>query len=220
MLALVTAAAVAGFLGLPHPLKAAPQPARRVSELKPGTFLYASPELPDAHFSHTVVVIVTYSQDGAMGLIINRPTEIPAVDAVPDLKDSKGTLRPLYFGGPVDPTRILFMLRGGHPPKESLKVVDQVFLSWTRDTLDESLKRDPSGRNIRMYAGYAGWGPGQLDGEINRGDWVLSEADPETIFADDPAKVWQGVYNLMNRIEVRERVPRPVPASLGRRPDR
>ena len=207
------AVALAALIGLSHTAGAQSPSFRRAAEPKPGTFLYASPDLPDAHFAHTVVVLVTYSPDGAMGVIINRPTEIPAQDAIPDLKDAHGHLSPLYFGGPVDPTRILFMTRGGNPPEGSLKVMDHVFLSWSRNTLDESLKQDPSGGNIRMYAGYAGWGPGQLDAEINRGDWVLSDAEPETIFSDKPTKVWDEIYDLINRIEVRARVPRPVPAS-------
>jgi putative transcriptional regulator len=211
----LAAVALAGILALPQTAAAFPQHPLRAMSPQPGMFLYASPELPDAHFAHSVIVLVTYSDEGAMGLIINKPTEIPATDAVPDLKDEHGKLPPLYYGGPVDTAHIFFVLKDAIPPKGSLRVTDHVYMAWSREILDAALKRDPSGKNLRIYSGYAGWGPGQLDGEIRRGDWVVSDADPDSIFSEDPRKVWPKIYNIRDKIEVRSRAPRPIPVGLG-----
>jgi putative transcriptional regulator len=211
----LAAIGLAVLLGLPHEAGAFSRHPRPVLTPRPGMFLYASPDLPDPHFAHTVIVLVTSNDEGAMGIIINKPTTIPAADAVPDLNDDQGTLAPLYYGGPVDPTHIFIVLKDALPPAGALKVLDHVYMSWSRDVLDAAVKRDPSGKSLRIYSGYSGWGPGQLDMEISRGDWVLSDADPESIFSEDPGKVWPEIYNLKDKIEVRLRDPRPVPAGLG-----
>ena len=93
-----------------------------------------------------------------------------------------------------------------------MKVFDGVQFAGGKEALIEVLKdRDPN-KKVRVYAGYAGWGPGQLDREVGRGDWIVSDADPEKIFSGDPSSVWPEVFKIKEEIQVRG--PRSSPASV------
>jgi len=173
------------------------------SRLKSGILLFAVPELRDPNFLHTVVLLMNYEKGGAMGLIINRPTETPLDQALPDIDGIDKLPIPLYFGGPVHQEQLLILLRSETPPVGSQKVLDDVYFTWRRDALEGLLKKQNPDKGLRIFSGYAGWGPGQLDREVRRGDWVIGKADSAKVFIDDPSDLWPEVFSLQKQIEVR-----------------
>ncbi|MBI3609546.1 MAG: YqgE/AlgH family protein [Nitrospirae bacterium] len=176
---------------------------RPTESLKPGTFLFSAPQLRDPHFFHTVVLLVTYGAEGASGLVINRPTDISPGRAFPDLKGIEKLLKPVYFGGPVNQSLILALLRTESLPDGAQKVVDHIYVTASRKALADALQnRDPD-KKVRVFFGYAGWGPGQLDREYGNGDWVVRDADPEAVFSEDPSTVWDVIMERREKIQIR-----------------
>ena len=188
------------WVGLPA--TAAFHEGRLTASLRAGVFLFAVPELHDSNFVHTVVLLVDYSKEGAMGLIINRSTDTPVDQALPDVKGLQGLPLMLYWGGPVSRERILILLRSEKPPEGARSVFDDIYVTWSHDALVETLKKQDPDRTLRVYSGFAGWGPGQLDREVGRGDWIISKADSEKVFTKDPSKIWPEVFTLQKQIEV------------------
>ncbi len=172
-----------------------------VRRLRPGVLLYASPDLREPNFSQTVVLLVEYGPQGAMGLVINRPTEWKASEA---LKDA-GKLRRLvvYWGGPVQPDAVFGLVRAARPPKGGVRVLDGVFLTGRRKDLDTAVQDDEAGARVRVYSGYAGWGAGQLEGEVLRNGWIVASGDADAVFSRRPEEVWDRVHHLLDRLEAR-----------------
>lgn len=159
--------------------------------LKEGVFLVASPHLTDPYFYHSVVLLVKYGADGALGFIINKPTEISLAEALPEREDIKQLNLSLFFGGPVRRNLIFFLIHTENPVAMSEKVFDDVYFTGNIEAVINAIKaRDVSHEKIRVYFGYAGWAPGQLEREINRGSWIIKRADPEIIFSKDPSRIW------------------------------
>jgi len=176
----------------PHGGSSSPpeRPALRPPELDKGVFLVASPELRDPNFFHTVVLLVEYDQNGAMGLVINRPTEIALTKALPHVGELEDRADRVYFGGPVARDTVLLLVRSAAEPSDASHVFADIYVSLSARTLREVLREQGRRDTFQAYAGYAGWAPGQLEDEIDRGDWHLSRADAEMVFRSDPEQLW------------------------------
>lgn len=165
-------------------------PVGSVSDLAPGKFLVAGTELNDPNFKWTVVLLLDYDARGAVGLVINRPTETRLEDVLPEvdgLKDSDATA---FVGGPVQVDRVMTLFRSGKALDEARHVFADVYASRSRGLL-QRLSADRRGKTtFRVYMGYAGWAPGQLDREVERGDWHVIPADPETVFGQGSTRIW------------------------------
>lgn len=158
-----------------------------------GRFLIATPRLHGTSFEKTVILLTEYSPRGAVGLTINRATRLPLQEAVPALKsheEADGLM--VYLGGPVH-TDMVFVLQQYPDPEEHLvRIFDNVFLGAGMDLLLSTLIEGPDPESpARPFFGYAGWAPGQLEAEIERGDWAIGDGDPDYIFRLDPEHVWQ-----------------------------
>lgn len=171
----------------PHRITTGDPNERAVGRLAKGRFLVASRSLQDPNFAETVILLVEYDANGALGVIVNRPTEVALVDALPELGELRRRKDVVYLGGPVGRDRMLLLVRTPQQPPQSLRVFDRVFASGSLDAVRKSVQR---GEPIRAYAGYAGWGPGQLDAEVARGDWFIGPADSNAVFADRPGALW------------------------------
>ena len=153
-----------------------------------GKFLVASRSLLDPNFSETVVLLVEYNTEGALGVIINRPTPVGIGEMVPDVDPAEGNEVTVGVGGPVAHWQMVLLYRSEVELDESQPVLDDVYFSASRSVLDSLMIDD---REFRIYAGYAGWAPGQLDFEIDRGSWHVLPGDTESIFEVAPGELWR-----------------------------
>ncbi len=165
-----------------------------MSESLAGQLLLASPSLLDPNFVRTVVLIGVHSEDGAMGVVLNRPSTVTVADAVPQLQDAVGALEPVYVGGPVQPNAVVFLAEFLDPSPAGLLVLGRIGFP-APDARVEELAEATARR--RVFAGHAGWGRGQLDAEIAGGDWIAHAAVPEDVFSDVPEELWSQVLTRM-----------------------
>jgi putative transcriptional regulator len=148
------------------------------------------PELPDPYFSDSVVLVMNNLGPSPVGVIVNRPTHTSVAELFPDLKRLARLHDKVYFGGPIDFMSVWFLFRAATPPEHAIQAFDGVCLSGDRELLLQLLGRDKPLDGLRIFVGHAGWGPGQLEEEINRGDWNLGRADAEAIFNGKSERPW------------------------------
>ena len=166
-------------------------PATTEGPVTKSIFLVAKKDLPDPNFRDTVVLVTKGDSPAPMGVIVNRRTEITVAKALPGVKDLKGGDRPMYFGGPVHPQGVVAVFRAAKAPKNSVEVLEGLYLTSSREVLVELLAREHAADELRLFAGHASWAPGQLENEIARGSWHLANADARTIFSRNPERLWQ-----------------------------
>ncbi len=155
------------------------------------------PQLRDDTFGESVVVLVEHSASGAMGLVVNAPTEMRFEDlgAQQDLEIAPvRTKQLLRFGGPVQRERGFILHNEAHDP-DAARVADGLYLSVTVESLAHLLKH-PSAR-LCFCLGYAGWGPGQLEKEIEEGSWLVGELTAGPVLTEDPARLWHSCIRQM-----------------------
>ncbi|HEX4188267.1 MAG TPA: YqgE/AlgH family protein [Solirubrobacteraceae bacterium] len=155
-----------------------------------GQLLLASPALQDPNFMRTVVLVSLHSDEGAMGLVLNRPSAVTVGEAVPQLEQAVSDAEHVYVGGPVQPTSVVFLVEFLDPAPAGLLVVGRIGFPAPNAAIEELLEATGRGR---VFAGYAGWGEGQLDAEIAQGDWIAHTALPEDVFTDVPEDLWSAV---------------------------
>ncbi len=156
-----------------------------------GVFLVASPDMTDPRFHHSVVLLLTHGEDGTLGLIINRASQIPLSEILPDLESPGVKSHLLLFGGPVGLNELLFLIRSDTPPERATQVMEDVYFSGDRALLEEFLDQNQDSRDLRVYVGRAGWAPGQLENEIARGGWGLVRGDSYRVFEEDLDDLWR-----------------------------
>jgi putative transcriptional regulator len=184
-----------------------PSPDRDPSRLRPGLFLYAVPGLPETRFAETVVLLIEHGPEGSMGLVVNRPTDVPLREALEDVAEARRTELPLYWGGPVQAEAILALVRGPSPSSGARTVVPDVHLTGNMADVRQALEGTEPRSQLRVYSGYAGWTAGQLPAEVRAGAWVLNPADAASVFAPDPTTLWPRVRLILDRLEVRDGRP-------------
>ncbi|MEO2036340.1 MAG: YqgE/AlgH family protein [Planctomycetaceae bacterium] len=164
-----------------------------MSDCLDGEFLIAADHLREQNFYRTVVLILEHNDDGAMGLVVNRPSSI-AVDAALGGKSPLSLDAPVFIGGPVE-TSALFVLHNHlRPGLQDREVVPGLFLAGSDDSLHAVVNPDSQTDqhgHFRVYCGYAGWGSEQLESEISRGDWLSVPADSGTVLEEDPYGIWE-----------------------------
>jgi putative transcriptional regulator len=157
-----------------------------------GQLLVASPTLVDPNFARTVVAIANHDADGALGVVLNRPSETEVAEAVPDLAGLVEPGEVVLVGGPVQSEAIVVLAEFADPADAGLVVVGGVGLVSDRTELE---RLDELSSRRRVFAGYAGWGPGQLEAELEREDWILEPATVEDVFSDEPEELWGRVLD-------------------------
>lgn len=164
-----------------------------VPRWRKGRLLVAAPSLTDPNFRRSVVLLLEHSENGALGVILNRPTAIRMHEALPGrLAGSLPDDAVIHEGGPCEPDSVLLLGEfrdegahlGGTPVVGSLRVVEPD--ADLRDMDDQVL-------GLRAFGGYAGWGGGQLEGEIDDDAWIDAEYRPDDVFSEDPEGLWSAV---------------------------
>jgi putative transcriptional regulator len=158
-----------------------------------GQLLIATPALRDSSFDHAVILVAQHNKEGALGIVINHPLDQrpigSLIQALGGKSDAARNPVRVFLGGPVSP-EIAFVVHGAdYRLPDTLDIDGRIALSAAPDVLrDMALGRGP--RKSLIALGYAGWGPSQLDDEIQRGDWFSVPEDQELVFDDDRTKVW------------------------------
>ena len=162
-------------------------------EIANGSLLVASPELADPNFSHSVVLVLRRDDNGAIGVVINRVTSLAPSKIFPELSPTLGSYAgKLYRGGPLAPSRLLFLVRGlAAATVNGPEIVDKVFLAADPDSLPEILRLSQGPDEFRMFAGHAEWTAGQLESEVKHGAWRVAPATADVVFSDKPTKLWE-----------------------------
>jgi putative AlgH/UPF0301 family transcriptional regulator len=164
----------------------------QTGELAVGKLLVASRDLGDPNFAKSVILLVRVDADqGAVGLTINKRTDIPMSRAFQDLKEAKGRTDPIYIGGPVELNTVMALLKTESKPDGASRVFGDVYLISDKDLLTQTLAAKAEATVFHAYVGYAGWGPGQLEHEVELGAWHVLPANAATVFHADPDGLWE-----------------------------
>ncbi len=155
-----------------------------------GRLLVASTTLQDPNFARTVVLIGMHGEQGALGLVLNRPSTATVAEAVPQLATLVGDQEPVYVGGPVQASAIVMLAEFLDPAAAGTLVMGRIGLPGPDVPLEQL--GDATERR-RVFAGYAGWGEGQLDAEIEAGDWIAHDPEPQDVFTETPGELWSAV---------------------------
>lgn len=155
-----------------------------------GKLLVSSPALIDPNFRKTVVLIAHHDDEGAMGLVLSRPSDVAAVDAVPALEGLPGAGDPVFVGGPVQPEAFMVLAEFEDVAEAAAPIMGRLgFMPADAEPEQLSIAR------LRLFAGYSGWGEGQLELELDEGSWIVVDALAEDAFADDPDELWRAVLH-------------------------
>jgi putative transcriptional regulator len=168
-----------------------------------GQLLVASPGLLDPNFRRAVVLITEHTDEGAAGLVLNRPSPAPVAEIVPQLEPLVENGEQVWVGGPVQPNGVLVLGEFLDPEDAAVPL----FGALGFPALDEPEEVAVRTIRRRVFAGYTGWGAGQLEDELGRDDWIVEPSRPDDAFTDTPEELWAdvlrrkgGIYELVARI--------------------
>ncbi|MBP8898034.1 MAG: YqgE/AlgH family protein [Sulfuritalea sp.] len=168
--------------------------------------LIASEDMADPRFRQSVVLVTRHGRGNSpLGVIVNRPLKAGLDRIFPELKQA-GQHR-LHYGGPVAPGDIVFMLRGETAPEASITVAKGLFLSSDIESLLRLLEAPTPATRLRVFRGFAGWAPYQLESEIDRGDWHLLPVDADVLFNEAPDGMWLKLWRRATQVMVRAPSP-------------
>jgi putative transcriptional regulator len=165
-----------------------------------GVLLVAGAQIQDPRFRESVILLISAGPGGSMGLIINKPTATKVSSGFGGIGSMNRGGDPLFYGGPVGGHELLMLRRADRSPDDWAPVVDRVFVTNNRMAMMEALMTARTAEEVRVYAGYAGWGAGQLEREIERGDWYLLPAEAALIFRRDMTKLWPELFRKSREI--------------------
>jgi putative transcriptional regulator len=155
-----------------------------------GKLLVSSPSLIDPNFRKTVVLVAHHDDDGAMGLVLSRPSGVAAEDAVPLLEGLPGSGDPVFVGGPVQPDAFMVLAEFEDVDEAAAPIMNGLgFMPADTEPDELSIKR------MRLFAGYSGWGAGQLEAELEEPSWIVVDAETDDAFAEDPDELWRTVLH-------------------------
>jgi putative transcriptional regulator len=157
-----------------------------------GQLLIASPKIVDPNFRRVVVYMAEHTDEGAMGLVLNRPAETTVAEAVPDLEWLSGDGDAgVWVGGPVSPASVIVLAEFEDPARAALVVEGD--LGFVPADIEDRDEFAAGVRRVRIFAGHSGWGPGQLEAELEEDSWILERAERADVFTADPEALWSRV---------------------------
>ena len=166
-------------------------------QLSKGAILIAGRNLNDLNFSRSVVLITEYNELGTTGLIINRPLNMAAKKVFPQINQITPEAGNLFVGGPVGVNNLQILVETGEQLLQNESLTGDLYLINNPRSFNSLTKHEDSDMKLRIYVGYAGWGAGQLESEIIRGDWHIWRVDSEMIFSEQPEHLWLELIELV-----------------------
>ena len=162
-----------------------------------GIFLVATPSLRDHNFRQTVILLCEHGEEGALGVVVNRPTKINITEVLPQIPILEGQKHMVFSGGPVQRNHLLILYRTPEEPENTHHVFNGVYLGGNMATLEEIVKNPFSPDNFRAFMGYSGWAPGQLENEMESDSWLTLPADSSFMFDWDHTRVWTDILQSL-----------------------
>lgn len=181
------------------------------NELAQGKILVADRRLADPNFSHTVVYLITYDDEGAVGLILNRETDARVSKLLNGIQEAAHRQDLVFEGGPVEKESILALYRTTLRREGARRVQRDVYAVLDEKVLKEALKSGADRNTLRFYTGYAGWGSGQLDSEVDAGAWIVMDGDARTVFDEHPETLWDRLIRRKDESVARLAIPPQTP---------
>ena len=163
-----------------------------------GVFLVAKPQMSDPNFRQTVVLVTQMPNGSTVGFIINRPGRRSLAEILPDNEALRQFKEPFYQGGPVELPGMFAVFRSKENPPGALRVLDDVSFALDPAVVETLLKSPPE--RLRLFNGYAGWAPGQLQAELALGGWYVLNADADTVFRADMERVWEELIRRVRSV--------------------
>jgi putative transcriptional regulator len=189
-------ALTAGFLFPPAPSAAQ---SMRPEDLAQGKIIITPRDSPDPHFANSVIVLARYDQTGALGLMIHFKSDLTIRKALPGLQGAEKRSDPLYVGGPVAIPTVLALLRSKSAPDGASRVTGNLFLMTSRQSIGTALAGGRPASDLRIFIGYSGWGPGQLEREVRRSGWFIFDYDEGIVFDEHPETLWNRMIGKTER---------------------
>jgi putative transcriptional regulator len=160
--------------------------------------LVASNQLQDPRFARSVILVTRHGRSPPLGVIINRPLDATLGNLFPKLPPAEAK-RPLFFGGPVGTDSLVFLYRDESGSPDAIAIAGNIFLGRSGVTLGELLRGKRTHSGLRVFAGYSGWGEGQLEEEIRRGDWYVMPVDSGIVFDQEVGRLWPDLIGRASR---------------------
>jgi putative transcriptional regulator len=175
--------------GTPHPVSDLPLI---------GRLLVANPLLPDPNFDRTVVLVLAHGDNGALGVVLNRPSDMMLVEVLPKWASAVGPPAVVFVGGPVNDEAVIGLARAADGSRSWASDEETVWSAVSESIGTVDLELDPADvvgdlDAVRIFVGYAGWSAGQLESEIGAGAWWVVDADPDDMFGSRPSDLWRTV---------------------------
>jgi putative transcriptional regulator len=162
-----------------------------------GQLILASPALDDPNFRRTVVLITEHTEEGAMGLVLNREATVTVADAVPDLTWLASGEDHVHVGGPVAPNGVIVLAEWDEPGRAAALVEGD--LGFVPADLDDPDELAAVIRRAKVFAGHSGWGPGQLEDELEEESWIVAPAQRDDVFEAEPEALWATVLRRQGK---------------------
>lgn len=180
-------------------------------DLAAGKILVAPPDQADPTFGRSVILLVQYDSTGALGLMVNRRTTLPVSAALKGLKSAEKVSAPVFVGGPVQLETVFALARGPQKPDGATRVLNDLYFLASKTALEKAVGEASDPQKLRIYVGYCGWGPGQLDNEVRLGAWYIFRGSSALAFDDKPATLWPRLIGSPNEQVARLSFPPRLP---------
>lgn len=186
-------------------------------DLAAGTILLANEKLQDPNFAESIVLVLEHDDDGTLGIIINRPSRVSLSQLFPDIKHAAND--PVYAGGPVGVSFGQALVRSTEKLENARPVEGDVYATGEKKVIEKFVSSHTIASRFRLYLGYAGWAPDQLEAEIRIGAWTILRRGPAIIFDSEPETLWDRLTRE-SQMRIAKRTPlAPFWSSVSFRPN-
>jgi len=174
----------------------------RPEDLAQGSILIMQREVPDPIFSHSVIVLAHYDNTGAVGLMIHYRSNVTIRRALAGIAGAETRTDTLFVGGPVEMEGVMALLRSASPPADASLVAGKLYLVTSKQGIATALSQGRAASDLRVFLGYAGWGPGQLAREVRLGGWYIFNYDESLVFDEHPETLWKRLIEKTELLKI------------------
>jgi putative transcriptional regulator len=184
------------------PATLCPAQSVRPEDLAPGRILIMQRDAPDPLFAHSVILLARYDRTGALGLMIHYRSSLMIQQVLSGIKGAEKRVDPVFVGGPVELKVVMALLRANSPPEDASLVSGNLYLLSSKQSIGAVLSSGRKASDFRVYLGYAGWGPGQLEREVRMNGWYIFDNDPGLVFDEHPETLWKRLIDKTGLLKV------------------